>query len=249
MTGNLLRSRRSRGSRGFTLIELLVVIAIIAILAALLFPALARAKEKGRFTVCKSNLRQVGIQLTLHVQDTGSYPSDPLFVINVIAVQRMQNGQDIRLMCPSDRSTYGYNAAGMTAALEYKPSYMRKHGALGLAGRPSNPGDPATWGPVREAWVAMPSEMYAVGDAVVKADGVVTKGGSCLGLMAAGPNWMTFELSDPPPSTLHHSRANILYCDGHVEGPAFKTLFADTDDAFRRWTHVHKPHRHLDDSR
>lgn len=58
---------------GFTLIELLVVVAIIALLISMLLPALRKAKEQARETVCKSNLRQIGLAANLYAEENRGF--------------------------------------------------------------------------------------------------------------------------------------------------------------------------------
>ena len=60
--------------------------------------------------------------------------------------------------------------------------------------------------------------------------------------------WEAFSTKIPPLTGLAKihptSKANVVFCDGHVESPTLKFLFTDTSDAaLARWNRDHQPHR------
>lgn len=59
----------------FTLIELLIVIAIILLLFSLLFPALVKARDRGKAICCLSNLKNIGLAVYSYADDwQGRFP-------------------------------------------------------------------------------------------------------------------------------------------------------------------------------
>ena len=122
---------RNFRARAFTLIELLVVISIIGILLSLLMPALGRAKGKAYDTKCISNLRQLGIALSMYAGDHNNKlpyaerrPTTPVSQTNIYprivdVLSNYLGGVVAVFRCPRDRyqwyekegSSYEWNYA------------------------------------------------------------------------------------------------------------------------------------------
>jgi prepilin-type N-terminal cleavage/methylation domain-containing protein/prepilin-type processing-associated H-X9-DG protein len=142
--------KRTNKKSGFTLVEMLVVIAIIGLLVAILLPALSAARESGRSTQCKSNLRQFYVSFMTHADrdqngrfGSGNYdftrdgcPDTWGWVADMV---NQGVGRPIEMMCPSSpyRGSEKYNdllGKSTGVATEGCPIDRLSDGACGVGG-------------------------------------------------------------------------------------------------------------------
>jgi prepilin-type processing-associated H-X9-DG protein/prepilin-type N-terminal cleavage/methylation domain-containing protein len=240
-----MKPQRPRWKSAFTLVEFLVVVAIISILALLVSASASKARQKAQQVQCISNLRQLGVGLQNILSGNEGYPPVMPWARRIareglgIPSSVTNYSQTGAWRCPGavcktedpEPFYYGYNAFGVevkTNATELILSTNSSASGIDSLGLFHRSGARSS---VKEPAVAVPSDMMAIGD--------------CFdfdGLLERRPlNW--FE-NHGNTFARHQGKANVVFCDGHIESPTLKFLFEDTSDAaLVRWNRDRLPHR------
>jgi len=251
---------------GFTLIELLVVIGIIGILSALLLTALSLGVGTARRISCVNNVRQLGQAVQEFVGDNHVYPLDTNPDFNKGSYPNHYDFWKIALEHELGKESSSHETSFLLEGIWKCPSLERPanypsnlgydsygyntYGMRGGKGDTNSLGIGRQFGmskisapPVPESEVVSPSDMMALGDGFCGYDKTIY-GGAPDGLLMRSQDVPYLAPLTKEPFLRHQGKANVVFCDGHVESPMLKFLFEDTSDAaLVRWNRDHLPHR------
>ena len=198
-----LISRKSLRLRCFTLIELLVVISIIAILMSMLLPALSKARDSAQEISCRGNLKGINTLINLYLQDNQDYwVPKPYMSLSYLRPYLSKESFITLIFCPSAKDDYYAWSQDVTVRITYLiASKINRHTASG-----DNLSDNA-YRMLKISEIVNPSRTGTMID--------------------GSENWVISEETWQRRRFRHNGRANILYCDGHVEKKTNNNLTFD----------------------
>lgn len=214
-----------RARSAFTLIELLVTISILALLVALLVPALNAARETARGAQCASNMRQLGVAVTLYAAEhEGLFPRSqhsafangeytwPRTFAPLLGETELRWTNLFRTVyhCPSDSRPQGLSY-GVNVYFELGPEDDYE-------------GKPMTWR--RRSDVPLPSRTILFAENRSATDHIM-------------PNYWA-GLSDVADVAhdRHRGSAHYVFVDGHMERHALKEIY-DPANGVDQWHPLH----------
>ena len=198
---------RGRAS-GLTLVEVLVVTFIVFILAGLIIPALFPARETHPRPVCKSNLKQIGLAMSMYMNDFGEfYPTHGL---------DLAFGKD--------------NLRGLGSLSLLYDQYITAEKIFRCPYTKDRPGDPAVGFRIDPEVGLITATPAGCSYGYDSQKGPATNPDTAIASDKPDPRYRF--LNSPNHS---NTGQNVLYFDGHVEWGTTRNVGLNNDDIFGVW--------------